>query len=227
MQKISKSILYISPKNLAIYLIIYPLILVFLHTIFSFTYRNQYGFNDVSTGIISTLLTITLLLFVLPLLLWLLWLRATTLSVKFSELGIPVKWFHVAFCLFLFYLICNASYSTLVEFLKNTAEDYVWILYASRETINFIGLLILYPILCHYSARSIYVHKTKAAATFSNSIVFTLLLIFIPIAIPFLHKYVSPVEVNNRQLIVIYAIGFGIVCVIFVMALIASIAGII
>lgn len=227
MQKISNYILNLSAKKLALYLIIYPLILIVTHTILTVFYRKSYGVSGFPEGIIPILLTIVVACFLLPLLLWLFWLRVTTFSVKDSKLGWPKKWFHLAFGLLLFYLVFNLSYDMLVNFFKNNADDFTWILYASRETINFIGLLVCYPILCHYSARAIFVAKNKENATFSNAIGYTLLLIFIPISIPFLHNYFSPVKTEKNTLIKIYAIGLGITFFIFVIGFIAAISGII
>lgn len=226
MQKISNYILNLSSKQLAIYLIIYPLILVLIHTFLTIADCKAYGFTEETNGVIRILILIVSTLLFTVVLLWVLWLRAITLSVDHTALGIPIKWFRRAFGLFLFYLIFNLSYSTLVNIMQNTTDDFTWIARASRETINFVGLLILYPVICHYAARAVYVHKEDKDATFSNSIAFTLLLICIPISIPFLHNYISPVKTKHGVLIKIYAIGFSVVFLIFLVAFFASITGV-
>ncbi|NRD24191.1 hypothetical protein HNV10_13110 [Winogradskyella litoriviva] len=225
MQKISNSILKLSPKKLAIYLIIYPLIVIAFYTILSVSLRNLKEGLESQTQVISILLIGVYILFALAFLLWILWLRATTLSVEPIKLGIPLKWFKIAFGLFLFYLIYNLAYEPLFAFLRNSYDSYTWVLYATRETINFVGLLILYPVICHYSARAIYVKKNNSDATFVNSIAYTLLLIFIPISIPFFQKYFSPNKTQKNTLIKIYALALGILTLLIIIAFIAAITG--
>lgn len=225
MQKISNYILQLSPKKIAVYLIIYPLVVLLFHTILSIVLRDLNDALESQKQIISILLIVVIILFALVFLLWILWLRATTLLAEPSKLGIPIKWFHIAFSLFLFYIVYNLAYDSLFNFLSNSHDSYTWLLYATRETINFVGLLILYPIICHYSARAIYIKKNNSNATFVNSIAYTLLLICIPICIPFLQRYFSPIKTKKNTLIKIYAIGMGILTILFIIAFIAAITG--
>ncbi|WP_299107738.1 hypothetical protein [uncultured Winogradskyella sp.] len=225
MHKISNYILKLSPKKLAIYLIIFPLIVIAFHTILSVSLRNLKEGLESQIQVISILLIVVFILFALVFLLWILWLRATTLSVEHSKLGIPVKWFRIAFGLFLFYLLYNLVYEALFAFLSNSYDNYTWVLYATRETINFVGLIVLYPIICHYSARAIYVKKNNSDATFVNSTAYTLLLIFIPISIPFFQKYFSPNKTVKNTLVKIYALALGILTLLVIIAFIATING--
>lgn len=226
MKKISNYILQLTPKKLAIYLIIYPLVVALFYIILTAFLRNLSDELVLPKQIISVLFFVIILLFASFFMLWILWLRATALSVEQSKIGLNAKWFHIAFSLFLFYIIYNLAYEPLYNFLNNAYDDYTWLLYATRETINFVGLLILYPIICHYSARAIYVKKNNANATLTNSIAYTLLLIFIPICIPFLQNYFSPSKTKKNTLIKIYAIALAIMTLLFVIAFIAAVAGV-
>jgi hypothetical protein len=226
MQKISTYILNLSSKILAIYLIIYPLIIVIIYTVLSVIYRNAFDASNFTYSTVPILLITVVSLFLLPLLLWLLWYRAIIVSVDKTKLGISIRWFHLAYGLFIFYLVFNLIRSPLVYYLENSAEDFTWIIFASTEVVNLIGLLVCYPIICHYSARAICVYKNGKNATLANSIAFTLLLIFIPICIPFLHNYTRVIKTKTNTLLKIYAIGFGLIILIFIIVLVASIFGI-
>ncbi|WP_299101057.1 hypothetical protein [uncultured Winogradskyella sp.] len=225
MQNISNYILNLTSKKLATYLIVYPLILALAHTSLTLVSRLNSFDSEIYNRIVTAIEYGIFILFLFIILFWFLWLRAAAKSVAELKLGLPIKWFHLAFGLFLFYLVFNLSYDFLINFISNINQDYTWIMYAARETINFVGLLVLYPIICHYSARAIYVKKNNAAATFVKSIPFTLLLIFIPISIPFFQNYFSPIKTNQNTLIKIYVLGLGIILLLFMTGLIAAFTG--
>lgn len=226
MQKISDYILKLSPIKIAIYLIIFPLIFALLHTVLTIIQRANYDFSEVVDSIIPILLTVILGILIFSMFIWFFWLRATTFSVEDSKIGLPIKWFHLAFVLFLFYVSYNLFFSFFETTITHNFKSNIWIFYAIREVINFAGLLIFYPIICHYSARAVFVHREDKVATFKNSILYTLLIIFIPISIPFLHNYISPVKTKINKLFIVYGIGLLFVIVIFFIALIASISGV-
>ena len=227
MSKISNSILKLSPKKLAIYLIIFPLVVIIFYTVLSAALRNLNEGLETQKQIISILLIGVYILFALAFLLWILWLRATTLSVEPIKLGISLKWFKIAFGLFLFYVIYNLGYEPLYNFLNTSYNNYTWVLNATRETINFAGLLIFYPVICHYSARAISAKKNNSMATFSNSIATSLLLIFFPFCIPFFQKYFSTVKTEKNTLIKIYTLGLGLMTFLFIITFIAAITGVV
>ena len=208
---------------MAIYLIIYPMCFALLHICLLIASKYFKTFSDTTEIITSTLLTIVFVLFISVLLLWIFWLRATTLSVGPSKLNIPVKWFHWAFAISLAYLLINliTYFEDSIPLALNSAMRVL------REIINTIGLVICYPLICHYSARAVYAHEKNERTTFSNSLIYTLLLIFIPICIPFLHKFVNPVKTENSTFIKIYAIAFGIMILTGLLAMITAMTSII
>ncbi|WP_025741517.1 hypothetical protein [Aquimarina pacifica] len=107
-------------------------------------------------------------------------------------------------------------------------REYRSLINASREFINFGGIMIAYPIICHYAARSAIVKRSKETATFTNAIPFTLLLIFgTVLGVPFIHKYFSPKSSTNSEVVMIYAIGLCLFILILVTGFIAAITGVI
>lgn len=225
MKRVYSYILQLSPKTLAIYLIVCPLLVFTFHTILSLLDRQYQDLFQSDNLLYQTLFIITNILFILVFLLWILWLIATTLSVDIAKLGLSIKWFNIAFALFLFYLIYNLAYEPLYTFLSTSYDNLTWLLYGTRETINFIGLLILYPVICHYSARAISVKQNNSSATTSNSILNTILLICLPVCIPFFQKYFSAIQTKKSTLIKIYALALGIIMFLFVIGLIAAFSG--
>ncbi|MUU78401.1 hypothetical protein [Winogradskyella endarachnes] len=223
MKRVYSYILQLSPKVLAIYLIVCPLLALTFYVILFLIVSEHQSIYQANNKLSQVLFVIINMLFILVFLLWILWLKATTLSVDTTKLGIPIKWFNIVFGLFLFYLIYNLTYEPLYTFLSTSYDNYTWLLYGTRETINFIGLLILYPAICHYSARAISAKRYNSSATTSNSILNTILLICFPVCIPFFQKYFSPIQTKKSTLIKIYALGFGVLILLTIITFIGAI----
>ena len=224
MKSISSYIFNLSPKKLAIYLVLGPLVLFFVHTIITIAFRTISGTSAGSETTVQILLGMLFLFLATIVLLWLFWLRSTVFTAEESELGLPKKWFNLAFVVFIVYLLYNCCHF-LIDYVQ---EDYRHIFYALNEFIAFGGLLIAYPVICHYAARAIVVKKDGKPATFISALPYSLLLIFgTVIGIPFLHKYFSSKTSTNNQIIIIYAIAFGLFAVIFVIGFLAAITGLI
>ncbi|WP_344925049.1 hypothetical protein [Aquimarina addita] len=102
------------------------------------------------------------------------------------------------------------------------------IFYPLNEFIAFGGLLIAYPTICHYIARAAIVKRNNQPSSFLNALPFTLVLFFgAVLAIPFLHTYFSTKSSTIAQILVIYAIAFSVFILLFIVGLVASIAGLV
>jgi hypothetical protein len=219
MQKISNYLCSISPKKLAIYLLIYPLPLIVFHTIITIISRNSEVLPSIFIdGFLATLLIIGLAI----LLHWFLWFPTTLYGVSREQLGISKKWFRIAFFVFVLFLVYNLV--TIILQSKLADENLIYI-YATRETVNFIGIMVAYPTICHFSARAIFNIKNNKDATFFSALPLSLLLIFIPICIPYFHKYFSIQKSTNKEILKIYLIAFSICILLFVGAFFAAITG--
>lgn len=228
MKKLSKYIFKLSPKELALYLVLGPLILFLIHTITTITFRaisENHSTNETPVLIILGILSLFLGAFVL---LWLFWLRNTVYSVEEAQLGLTRKWFQIAYgfvWIFIFFNIGASIIENLAES-GNWNDEYMYLIYASREFINFGGIIIAYPLVCHYAARATMAKKNDKPATFINAIPFTLLLIFgTVLGIPFMHQYFSKKASTNSEVVIIYAIAFGLCILLFIIGFIAAITG--
>ncbi|MFK7814106.1 MAG: hypothetical protein AB8B59_16530 [Maribacter sp.] len=228
MTKISSYIFDLSPKKLAAYLVIGPLVLFLVHTITTIGFRtisqNQSS-NQIAVQVILGILAILLGVFVL---LWLFWLRSTVHTVEEAQLGVARKWFKIAYTFLWFFILYNIV-ASIIESLAESGDwndEYMYLIYASREFVNFSGIMIAYPIVCHYAARATMANRSGNPATFVNAIPFTLLLIFgTALGIPFIHNYFSTNASKNSEIIIIYAIGFGLFIFILVIGFLAAITG--
>lgn len=230
MQKVYDYIFDLSPKKLAIYLVLAPLVLFFMHTMFTIVYQNLSGSSptqgsgdEIIFGILSLCLAALVLL-------WLFWLRSTVHSVTEMQLGLPINWFHIAYAILLIFIIFNLSASIIEPLVRNQGwgDDYLYLIYASREFINFGGIMMAYPIVCHYAARAATAKRKNKPATFVQAIPFTILLIFgTVLGLPALHKYVSRRPSTNSQIITIYAIAFGLFVIMMIVGFIAAITGLV
>ncbi|NRD19915.1 hypothetical protein HNV08_07640 [Winogradskyella eckloniae] len=227
MQNISKTILNLTSKKLATYLIIYPLIIALIHIVLILVLQSNAIQSEHLNGTLLLSTYIFTGLYVIIATIWLLWLRATTQSVDTPLLGLRLKWFKIAFGLFVFYLVYNLCYNFLINFINSYNADYTWLLYASIEIINSIGLLILYPTICHYSARAIYAKKHARKTTWINALPYTLLLIFLPISIPVFQNHFSPIKTEQKTLVKLYVLGFILIAILFIVGFIAAISGLI
>lgn len=224
MEKISNYIFNISPKKLALYLVLGPLILLLVHTTSTILIRSISETSTPNETVINIVLGVLFLFLAAIVILYLFWLRSTVFSVEKSDLGLPLRWFNLACVVFLVYLVYNLCFS----FIANVNEDYQHIFYALNEFIAFGGLLIAYPLLCHYAARAVVIKQTNEPATFIRAMPFTVLLIFgVVLGIPFLHKYFSKKTSSNTEIIIIYAIALGLCIVLFIIGFIAAISGLI
>ncbi len=223
MRKISNYIFNISPKKLAIYLILGPLVLFFVHLISSILLRT-FSENNSPNLLSYSLVGIIFFFLAILVLLWLFWLVSLVYSVEKSDLGLPIRWFQITIILFVIYLLYNLCYPLVASL----PEDYQSVFHPLNEFIAFGGLLIAYPVVCHYAARAVLVKQTKEPATFINAIPITLLLFFgVVLGIPFLHKYFSKKNSSNTEIIIIYAIALGVCIVLFIVGFIAAITSMI
>jgi len=225
LSKIIRYIFNLSPRKLAIYLILGPIILFLIYNIVTIAIRYATGTNPSEELAFSTLIYLIFFAAIgLFVVLWLLWLYSTIYSVGKENIGLPFIWLKVATTIVIFYLLYNSCFS----FIEKVPENFQDAFYMLNEFVAFGGLIIGYPIICNYSARAIVYKQKNEKATFLTSIVFTLLLIFgTVLPIPFFHKYFSNKTSTNRQIIVIYAIGLCVWAVLFVIALVAAITGLV
>lgn len=226
MRKITKYIFNLPPKKLAIYLVLGPLLLFLVHTITTIAFRSISAHaNEVA---VNSILGILILFLGAFLLLWLFWLRITVYAVEEAPLGLARKWFKIAYAFLWFFILYN-SVASVIESLAesgNWNDEYMYLIYASREFINFGGILIAYPIVCHYAARATMIKRSGKSATFVGAIPFTLLLIFgTVVGIPFMHKYFSTKTSENSKIIIVYGIAFGLFMLISVIGFLAAITG--
>ncbi len=230
MQRIFDFIFNISPKKLAIYLVLGPLLLFLVHTVITIVFRNISETSAPHETIVNIFLGALFILLTTIILLWLFWLRSTVYSVDNVQLGIARKWFRIAFAMICVFILFNVV-ASIIENLSAThvwLDDYMYMIYSSRELINFAGIMIAYPVVCHYAARATYVKVNVQPATFISALAFTIMLLFGTVmAIPFLHKYFSTKTSKNSEIIIIYAIAFGLVIILFIIGFMAAIAGLV
>ena len=230
MRKIYKHILEFSPSKLAIYLVLSPVVLAIIHTVFSIIYNNVSKASTINEIVANVTFNIIFLCLGVFILIWLLWLCSTVYTIDKTKLGLKLKWFNIAYVVLLFFILFNIS-DAVIEYLTKTQHwntDYKYLIYSSREFINFAGIIIAYPIVCHYAARATLVKKNNKPTTFINALPFTLLLIFgTVIGIPFLHKYFSSKVSSSSKIITIYAIAFGLFIILLIIGFIASITGLV
>ena len=224
MQKITNWIFNQSPRKLAICLVLGPLLLFLAHTLITILVRNISETSTTIETISNIVLGVLFLILATLVLLWLFWLRSTVYSVEKSDLGLPLRWFNIAFVVFAIYLLYNLCFSHI----EHIDEGYQHIFYALNEFIGFGGLLIAYPLICYYSARGISAKKGNKPATFVSALPFALVLVFgAVLGIPFFHKYFSTKTSTNSEVVIIYGIGIGLCIVLFVVGFLAAITGLV
>ena len=230
MRKITNWIFEQSPKKLAIYLVLGPLLLFLVHTVITIIFRNISETSAIQESIVSILLGILFLFLASIVLLWLFWLQSVVFSVDKAQLGLGRKWFQLAYAFVWLFVLFNIG-ASIIEYLVESDiwnDEYMYLIYASREFINFGGIIIAYPIVCHYAARATSAKRNGKPATISNAIPFTLMLVFgTIIGVPFLHRYFSTKSSKNSEIISIYAIAFGLCIALFIAGFIAAITGLV
>ncbi|TMM59435.1 hypothetical protein FEE95_08415 [Maribacter algarum] len=227
MQKLTDYIFNLSPKKLAIYLVLGPLVLFLFHTGISIAFRTIS--NPEINQFASLLLAILSLILGVFILLWLVWLRSAVYSVQETEIGLARRWFKIAYTFLWIFILFNLV-ATIIEIpLKNSSwSEYAYLIYTSREFINFGGILIAYPIVCHYAARATMVKRTNEPATFIGAIPFTLLFIFgTVLGIPFVHNYFSTKTSTKSEVVVIYGISLALFFLILIVGFIAAVTGLV
>lgn len=230
MQKISNYIFSLSPKKLAVYLVLGPLLLFLSHTVTSIVFRNISETSATHETIVSIILGILFLFLAAIILIWLFWLRSTVFSVDEKQLGLPRKWFRIAYAVLCFFILFNIG-ASVIEYLTETQswiDEYLYLIYSSREFINFAGIMIAYPLVCHYAARAATSKRSGQPATFLKALPFTLLLLFgTTVGVPFLHNYFSTKTSSSSEIIIIYAIALGLCVILFIVGFIAAITGLV
>jgi len=157
-----------------------------------------------------------------------LWLRSVVFSIEEVQIGIVRKWFKIAYTFLWFFILFNVSVSVVEYLLENSngSDEYLHFIYVFREFINFEGIIIAYPIVCHYAARAIMVKQNAKPATFINAFPYTLLLLFgTVLGIPFMHKCFGTKVSGNSEIIIIYVIGVALFLIILVIGFIAASTG--
>ncbi len=230
MQKIYNYVFQISPKKLAVYLVLGPLLLFLAHTITTITFRVISDSSPPNQSFINIVSGTFFLLLGMLVLLWLFWLRSTVFSIAEAQLGLARKWFQIAYLILCFFVLFNLS-AYLIEYLAEIGKwngNNLHLIYAARELINFSGIIIAYPIVCLYAASAATLKRNTQQATFVHAIPFTLLLIFgTVLGIPFLHKYFSTKTSTNSEIVIIYSIAFGFCIILFIVGFIAAVTGLI
>lgn len=230
MRKIQHLLLSLSPKKLAIFLVLGPLVLFLSYTMLTIGFRNISNPSNGQTLTFQVISGMCMLLIAILVLIWLAWSKTVVAHVTDEQLGINRKWFHIAFIALLLFILFNIG-AALIEFMAenhNVIADHMHLINASREFVNFGGIMIAYPMVCHYAARAATAIRNKKPATFVQALPFTLFLIFgTVIGVPFLHNHVSTKTSTNSELMMTYAVAMGLCIMIFVIGLIAAITGLI
>ncbi len=218
-------IINLSPKKLAIYLLIVPVLLFIVQIIVSIGFKSYFEKSTLFSSVSGALYLAAILLIVF---LWIFWLRSVVLQTSESQLGLKLKWFQIAFAIFIFFILFNV-FEAIVESLTanlKLSDSYDYLFNAPREFVNSIGILIAYPIICHYAARATFATRNGKPATFIKAIPYTLILVFgTVLAIPFLHQYFNDATQKKSQLIPIYVIAIGLCMLLFIIGFIAAITG--
>lgn len=224
MQKLSETIFGLSPKKLAVYLVIGPLVYVLVDTIATVGIQNISKTTETSQVLTTSLLVVLFLFLAVLVALCLFWLRSVVYAVEKSDLGIPRRWFNIALIVFIAYLLYNACYVGI----DYVPEEYRHVFNALSEFIAFGGVLMAFPTMCHYAARAVTAKRGQSPASFLGALPVTFLLVFgTVLGIPFLHKYFSTKTSTNSEILVIYAIAFGLCIVLFVVGFLAATTGLI
>ena len=230
MQKITNYIFELSPKKLALWLVLGPLLLAAVHTACTLIFRNLPDGSPLFERAVQLVMGLLVMAAVVLVCLWLFWLQGVVYAVSEEQLGMPRKWFRIAYIvlwLFIGYAVVTSIIEPLMS-VQDWGQDYLYLIYSSREFVHFAGIIIAYPIVCHYAARAALVKKNNSPATFVSAIPFTLLLIFgTVLSIPFLHKYFSKKVTTNSEIIVIYAVAFGLCVFLFILGLVAAVSGLV
>lgn len=205
-----KFIKKLSPKQLAYYIILAPMFL-FLGNTISILDFTSFSQNIPVSNLISTiLLSLIYILFGIFIFLWFLWLHGTVQSATETEIGISKKWFKIACIILWIFLVFNFMdiFLEAYEENSNVKLDFSFIR-RCRESINFVGIVIAYPLVCFYSARSIIARQKTKIIPLVKTILLTMLLVFgTVLSIPFLHKYFSDKKSTDSQVVRVYIIGF-------------------
>ncbi len=219
MQRIANYIVNLSPKETALYLVLWPALwlLAYIVCIGAVKMLDNAIPSDLIMGLVFISLAPTIIVLVS-------WFISSVHSVQRSDLGLPLKWFYCALVVLLIYLIYNLYH----PFVENVNERFRSIFYAFSEMIAFVGVVIAYPVLCHYSARAILVKKTNKPATLSRALPFTFLVVFgLLISIPFLHRYLTNESSTHTEIFRIYGIAAFVLFATFIVGFLAAITGLI
>ena len=224
MSKVSNFIFNLSPRKLAVYLVIGPLVYFLVYLIASILIRNITETTETSQAINTIFLVAELLFLVITFALCLFWLRSVVYAVKDSDLGIARRWFNIAFVALIVYLLYNLRFLGF-DYIPEAYRHYFSYV---NEFIGFGGLLIAYPTICHYAARAIHAKTRDIPSSFLKALPITLLLIFgTVLVIPFLHKTFSTKTSTNAEIIKIYGIGLGLFAVLLIVSFMAAITGLV
>ncbi|MCF6346879.1 MAG: hypothetical protein L3J20_01090 [Flavobacteriaceae bacterium] len=232
MKNISNWVLSLSAEKITKLLIVFPIGILLVLISVSFIIRMEVlPQNSIVTAIVEFLsIKGILLLLFLVILFWTSWIWATVISSKEEIIGLKLKWFRYSFYIFLIFIIWQIIWIILTKSGYKLFGDESEILPIYNEITGIItglGLFIGYPVICHYAARVLFFKKTKKKTTFINTLGYSLLLIFIPISIPFLHLYIHEGKSETSSIIKLYGIAVFLLFVLFCISLIAAFSGVI
>ncbi len=224
MESISNWILNLSSEKIAKLLVVYPIGIVLVLTSVSFLIRAEILQNNFLLQFITT--EVLFLALFLVIFFWSLWIWATVISVKEEAIGLKQKWFRLGFYFFMFFILWQIVRFLLIENIDLFTESNIFpIVKETLSMITGIGLIIGYPVICHYAARALLSKSTKKKITFTKALGYSLLLLFIPISIPFSHLYRHEGKSKTTNLIKLYGIAAFLLFVLFCIALIAAFSG--
>ena len=143
---------------MAFYLVLSPLILFLAYIIITITFRTISKSEPIDQIIVTVFLGILFVFFGFIITLWLFWMYSTVYHIKEIEIGLPRKWFKIAYVFIWVFIVFNIGEPYFMSFFENSGLDgHQHLIFASREFINFGAIMIAYPIVCNYAARAVIV----------------------------------------------------------------------
>ena len=226
MKSVSNWILNLSSEKVAKLLVVYPIGIILVLTSLSLLIRARI----LQDNFLLEFIIIKALFLVLfsMIFFWALWIWATVISSEEEIIGLNLKWFKSSFYFFIAFIIWQIIRVFLFENIDtapNKKSDITPIINETLSMIVGLGLFIGYPVICHYAARALLSKKTKDKITFTKALGYSLLLIFIPISIPFLHLYIHEGRSKTSSIIKLYGIAVFLLFVMFCIALVTAFTG--
>lgn len=220
----------LSPVRMGGLLLLGPLFLFFVYTIVAivagFGSDGPKMANTVASYLVMILAVCAALLFFV----WLMWLYGVANASDAVDSGLPKKWFKVAFGLLLTFIVFNfiASGMELMATEGQFLVDARSFINPSREIVNFIGILMAYPLVCYYAARAIAQRQDNKLPPLVSTLLITFVLVFgTTLAIPFFHQYITTKPVDSRKVTVMYLTFFACLILVFIISFFLAIVGLV